>query len=172
MSGNPHAVVIGAGPNGLSAAITVAMAGVPVTVYEANASIGGGARPAELMLPGFLHDICSAVHPMGCASPFFRELPLARHGLQWIHPEAPLAHPLDDGSAVILERSIEATARELGRDAGAYSRLMNPLARRWNELLPMILRPALRIPGHPFVLARFDILALLPARWLATLVFR
>src|ERR1700678_2311880 len=115
MAPNPQArdVVIGSGPNGLAAAITLARAGRRVTVYEAEAQIGGGARSMELTLPGFVHDLCSAVHPMAVSSPCFDQFPLAAHGLEWIHPSAPLAHPLDDGSAVMLERSVEATARGL-----------------------------------------------------------
>src|SRR5689334_22919195 len=104
------AIVIGAGPNGLAAAITLAQAGRSVCVYEAKETIGGGARSMELTLPGFLHDVCSAIHPLGAGSPFFRTLPLAQYGLEWIHPPLPLAHPLDDGTAMALERSIEATA--------------------------------------------------------------
>src|SRR5215468_1895813 len=113
------AVVVGSGPNGLAAAITLARAGCSVLVCEANATIGGGARSAELTLPGFVHDICSAVHPMAASSPCFELFPLAAYGLDWIHPGAPLAHPLDDGTAVILERPIEDTARNLGPDSDA-----------------------------------------------------
>src|SRR5918998_590362 len=114
------AVVVGAGPNGLAAAITLARAGRSVVVREANETVGGGARSAELPLPGFIHDVCSAVHPLAAGSPFFRTLPLAEHGLEWIFPPAPLAHPFDDGTAAVLERSVEATAATLGADAGAY----------------------------------------------------
>src|SRR4051794_24925927 len=110
------AIVVGSGPNGLAAAITLARAGLDVTVLEAAETVGGGMRSAELTLPGFTHDVCSAIHPMGVASPFFRSLPLADHGLEWIHPDAPLAHPLDDGSAVLLEPSLAETAARLGRD--------------------------------------------------------
>src|SRR5918999_4623808 len=116
---NSHAydaVVIGSGPNGLSAAITMAQHGKSVAVYEAQNKIGGGARSAELTLPGFVHDLCSAVYPLAIGSPFFRSLPLAQHGLEWIQPPAPLAHPLDDGTAAILERSLEDTAAGLGQD--------------------------------------------------------
>src|SRR5437763_3887807 len=118
------AVIVGSGPNGLAAAITLARAGCSVLVCEANATIGGGARSAELTLPGFLHDVCSAVHPLAVGSPFFRSLPLAEHGLDWIHPPAPLAHPLDDGTAAMLERSFVETGKSLGRDARPYRRLM------------------------------------------------
>src|SRR5436305_13635082 len=111
------AVVIGSGPNGLAAAITIARTGRSVIVFEARDTIGGGARTNELTLHGFLHDVCSAIHPLGLASPFFRSLPLEAYGVDWIHPDAPLAHPLDDGTAMVLERSIEYTAATLCRDA-------------------------------------------------------
>lgn len=172
MADRPQAVIVGTGPNGLSAAVTLGMAGVAVTAFEAAETPGGGVRSAELTLPGFVHDVCSAVHPLGCGSPFFQELPLARYGLNWIHPEAPLAHPLDDGSAVLLERSIELTGRGLGRDGLVYRRFMEPLVRRWNELGPMVLGPPLRLPSDPLLLARFGIPSLLPARLLASLLFR
>src|SRR2546427_7298308 len=120
----PDAVVIGSGPNGLSAAIDAASKGHSVTVYEANDTIGGGCRSAELTLPGFVHDLCSAFHPLGAASPFFRELDLSREGLEWIEPPAALAHPLDDGTAVVLERSIGATAANLRSDPRAYRPLV------------------------------------------------
>src|SRR5579862_6219460 len=121
------AVVIGSGPNGLAAAITIARQQRSVLVVEAETIWGGGARSSELTLPGFVHDICSAIHPLGVASPFFRSVDLAKHGLQWVHPPAPLAHPLDDGTAAVLERSLEETGRTLGGDADAYRRLMEPL---------------------------------------------
>src|ERR687886_64230 len=121
------AVVVGAGPNGLAAAITLARAGRAVLVLEANETIGGGVRSAALTLPGFVHDICSAVHPLGVGSAFFRELPLHAHGLEWIHPPAPMAHPFDDGTAAVLERTISATSAYLGSDAAAYERLMAPV---------------------------------------------
>src|SRR5437773_12463767 len=118
------AVVVGSGPNGLAAAITLARAGCSVLVCEANATPGGGARSAELTLPGFLHDVCSAVHPLAVASPFFKTLPLERFGLTWIQPEVPLAHPLDDGSAACLHRDVDFTAEQLIGDSGAYRRVM------------------------------------------------
>src|SRR5919197_3184775 len=120
------AVVVGSGPNGLSAAIVLARAGLRVLVREGADEPGGGARSAELTLPGFVHDVCSAVHPLGLASPFFRRLPLAQHGLEWIQPPVPLAHPLDDGSAVLLHRSTAATAAGLGPDAMGWRVLMEP----------------------------------------------
>src|SRR5688572_653580 len=126
------AIVIGSGPNGLAAAITIARQQRSVLVLEAQPTLGGGARSAELTLPGYVHDVCSAIHPMAVASPFFRSLPLTEHGLEWIHPPAPVAHPLDDGSAVILERSVDATAAALGVDGAAYRRLMRSLADRFD----------------------------------------
>ncbi|MBN9571909.1 MAG: NAD(P)/FAD-dependent oxidoreductase [Alphaproteobacteria bacterium] len=124
-----RAAIVGAGPNGLSAAITLARAGVAVTVFEAEATVGGAVRTAELTLPGFRHDVGSSVYPLGVASPFFRELPLARFGLRWIEPEAVMAHPLDDGSAVMLEHSVEATAAGLGVDRAAWRHKAVPPAR-------------------------------------------
>ena len=168
----PDAVVIGAGPNGLSAAIALARTGRSVAVLEANATIGGGCRSAELTLPGFVHDVCSAFHPMGAASPFFRELDLRTEGLEWVEPPAALAHPLDDGTAVILERSIDATAAGLGSDGRMYRRLVEPLARAWDALASDALGPLLRMPRHPLVLARLGLPGLLPARMLARTAFR
>src|SRR5689334_664709 len=127
-----QAIVVGAGPNGLSAAVELARAGMRVTVYEAHEQIGGGTRTAALTLPGFRHDVCSAVHPMGASSPVFRDVQMAQHGLQWVHPEAPLAHPFDDGTAALLERSTAATADTLAAaDRSAYRRLMDPLVANW-----------------------------------------
>jgi phytoene dehydrogenase-like protein len=163
---SPRAIVVGSGPNGLAAAITLARAGVEVTVLEAEATIGGGMRSAELTLRGFTHDVCSAIHPMGVASPFFETLPLREHGLEWIQPAAPLAHPFDDGSAAVLERSLDATADSLGEDARAYRDLFAPLVRGSERLLDAILRPLLP-PRHPFTLARFGLTALRSARGLA-----
>ena len=128
------AVVIGSGPNGLAAAITMAQHGKSVIVYEAQETIGGGARSAELTLPGFVHDVCSSVYPLAIGSPFFRSLPLAQYGLEWIQPPAALAHPFDDGTAVTQERSVEATAAQLGSDEEAYRKLMAPLVESWNGL--------------------------------------
>jgi phytoene dehydrogenase-like protein len=148
------AIVVGSGPNGLAAAIELARAGHSVTLLEGAEQIGGGVRSAALTLPGFVHDICSAIYPVGVASPFFKTLPLAEHGLEWIHPPAPLAHPLDDGSAVMLERSVRQTAVNLGEDARAYLQLMAPLVDAWPQLAEEILAP-LHIPRHPLLLARF-----------------
>ena len=166
------AIVVGSGPNGLAAAITMARAGCSVLVYEANATIGGGARSAELTLPGFLHDVCSAVHPLAAGSPFFKTLPLERVGLEWIEPEIPLAHPLEDGSAAWLCKDIEVTAENLREDSGAYRRLMKPLARNWEKLSIEFLQPMLHVPRHPFVLARFGVPALCPATLLASFMFK
>jgi phytoene dehydrogenase-like protein len=163
--------VVGAGPNGLAAAITLARAGRSVTVYEAEETIGGGSRSAALTLPGFVHDTCSAIHALGVTSPVFRELPLAAHGLGYIAPDAPLAHPLDDGTAVMLERSVEATATALGGDAAAYRRLMGPLVTDWDSLMGEITQPVVRLPRHPLAMARFGAVALLPARFLARRAF-
>src|SRR5215475_13599540 len=134
------AIVVGSGPNGLAAAITLARAGCSVRVYEANATIGGGARSAELTLPGFLHDVCSAVHPLAAGSPFFKTLPLERFNLEWIQPEIPLAHSLDNGSAACLYRDVDLTAERLGDDSHAYRRLMKPLVRKWERLANELLQ--------------------------------
>ncbi|ABF40664.1 phytoene dehydrogenase, putative [Candidatus Koribacter versatilis Ellin345] len=165
-------VVVGAGPNGLSAAIVAAQAGYSVEVYEAEEIAGGAARTMELTLPGFHHDFGSAVHPMAAGSPFFTTLPLHDYGLEWIQPGAPLAHPLDDGTAVVLERDIGEAALALGRDGGAWRNLFGTYARRWSELAGEILRPALRVPGHPVMMAEFGMRALASASALARNKFR
>ena len=152
----PDAVVVGAGPNGLAAAIVLAHAGHSVQLLEAADTVGGGSRSAALTLPGFVHDVCSAVHPLTLASPFLRRLPLAEHGLELVQPELPLAHPLDGGDAVVLEQSLEATGDD------AYRRLMEPIVRDAEKLLPAVLGP-FRTPRHPVALARFGLLALQPA---------
>jgi len=149
------AIVVGAGPNGLAAAITLAGAGRSVLVLEGAATPGGGCRSAELTLPGYVHDVCSAVHPLVAGSPFFRSLPMAELGVELVHPEAPLAHPLDDGGAVLLERSVDATAGGLGADGAAYRDLVGPLVRDAEALIDGILAPPLRPPRHPLALARF-----------------
>jgi phytoene dehydrogenase-like protein len=166
------AIVVGSGPNGLAAAITLARAGLAVLVLEANDTLGGGARTAELTLPGYRHDICSAIHPLGVSSPFFRELPLAEHGLAWIQPPTPLAHPLDDGTAVLLERSVQTTSQGLGSDAAAYQKLMAPFVANWDSLAKDVLGPLPVPPRHPFLLARFGLRALHSARGLAERVFK
>jgi phytoene dehydrogenase-like protein len=166
------AVVVGSGPNGLAAAITVARAGCSVLVCEANATIGGGARSAELTLSGFVHDVCSAVHPLAAGSPFFKTLPLERFGLEWIQPDIPLAHPLDDGTAACLYRDVDFTAEQLPGDSRAYRRLMKPLACNWEKLADEFLQPMLHLPRHPMALAQFGIPALCPASSLAKILFK
>src|SRR5580700_156971 len=143
------AVVIGSGPNGLSAAIVLAQAGCKVVVFEASKTIGGGARSAELTLPGFIHDTCSAVHPFAIASPFWRTLPLATLGLEWIEPSTMIGHPFDDGSAIGVERSLESTAVLLGRDGDAYRRTVGMVVKDWPRLERAVLGP-LTVPRHPF----------------------
>ena len=163
----PDAVVVGAGPNGLAAAIALAQAGRSVRVLEAAETVGGGSRSDALTLPGFVHDICSAVHPHPLASPFLRSLPLAEHGLELVHPELPAAHPLDDGTAVAFARSLDETADSIGGEDGArYRKLAGPLARDAEKLLPAILGP-LRPTRHPVALARFGLIGLRSAKGLA-----
>jgi phytoene dehydrogenase-like protein len=165
------AVVVGSGPNGLAAAITIAQAGRSVLLLEAKETVGGGTRTEELTLPGFRHDVCSAIHPLALASPFFRSLDLGAHGLEWVHPPVPLAHPLDDGSAVLLERSLEATAEGLGQDADRYRRLIGPAVRDWDKLVSELLKP-LGIPRNPFPLLRFGPRAMRSAVGLAQSWFK
>lgn len=165
-------MVVGSGPNGLAAAILLAGEGVRVTVVEAADAIGGGCRSAELTLPGYIHDVCSAIHPLAAASPFFATLPLAEHGLEWIHPRVPLAHPLDDGTAVVLDRSIERTTAALGADGAAWSRTVGQAARDLGRLRATVTGPFLRVPRHPIALARFGLMALVPARLFARRAFR
>jgi phytoene dehydrogenase-like protein len=153
------AVVIGSGPNGLAAAITLVRSGNSVLLLEAKSTTGGGMRSAPLTLPGFTHDVCSAVHPMGLASPFFRTLDLPSLGVEWVHSPAPLAHPLDNGEAVTLERSLEDTVGSLGDDGSNYLRLMGPLVRHWEELVDDVLAP-LHFPGHPLMFAMFGLRAI------------
>jgi phytoene dehydrogenase-like protein len=160
------AVIVGSGPNGLAAAIVLAQAGLKVRVYEADAVAGGGVRSAELTLPGFVHDVCSAIHPFALASPLFRTLPLTQHGLEWIEPAAMFAHPFDDAPAALSYRSLDATALGLGGDANAYRRVMNPLVANWSRLESAVLGP-LRWPRHPFALARFGVEAFQPIARLA-----
>jgi phytoene dehydrogenase-like protein len=164
--------VVGSGPNGLVAGVTLARAGKRVLVREAEETFGGGTRSAELTLPGFVHDVCSSIHPFVPGSPALRELPLADHGLDPIQPDAPLAHPLDDGTAVLLERSIETTAAGLGADGDAYRRLLEPLAADWPKLEEAALGPLTALPSHPFALARFGRHALRSATGLAAHIFR
>ncbi|MDQ3638308.1 MAG: NAD(P)/FAD-dependent oxidoreductase, partial [Actinomycetota bacterium] len=171
MSGSTYdAVVVGAGPNGLAAAVELARRGRSVVVLEAEDRVGGGTRSDEITLPGFVHDLGSAIHPLGYASPFFASLPLEEHGLEWVHPPAPLAHPFDDGTAAVLERSTEETGATLGRDAEAYRKLMDPLsgdARR----IQASLTGSLRAPRHPLALTAAGIRSLGPARGFAEAAF-
>ncbi|MEU6343816.1 NAD(P)/FAD-dependent oxidoreductase [Streptomyces sp. NPDC046977] len=163
------AIVVGAGPNGLTAAVELARAGLSVEVFEAGERVGGGARTEELTLPGFLHDPCSAVHPLGVGSPAFNAMPLAAHGLEWLHPELPLAHPFGDGTAAVLARSVGATAASLGpRDAGTYRRLLAPYIGRWDTLAHDFLRPPWQgLPRDPLGFARFGLTGLPPVALLA-----
>lgn len=156
------AVIVGSGPNGLAAAIAMQQEGVNVLVIEGKSSIGGGMRSAALTLPGFVHDVCSAIHPMAVASPFFKSLPLHNHGLEYILPDVAAAHPFDDGTAAFLSKSVEKTAHSLSPDEQTYSKLFAPLLKIWPELLKDILAP-LHIPNNPLPLANFGLKALLPA---------
>lgn len=166
-----RAVVVGAGPNGLVAAIELARAGAAVTLLEAADSVGGGLRSRQLTLPGFVHDVCAAVFPMGVGSPALRGLPLAEGGLRWVHPGVPLAHPLDGGRAAVLHRSIEHTAAGLGADGRAYRRLVGGVAARWWDFVRDVLGP-LRVPRSPLLLARFGLNAVRPATTVADSAFR
>jgi phytoene dehydrogenase-like protein len=161
------ACVIGAGPNGLAAAIVLAQAGLQVEVRESQPTPGGAARTMELTLPGFRHDFGSAVYPLGAGSPFFSSIPLHAHGLQWIQSPAPLAHPLDDGTAVMLEKDLDAAANSLGVDGAAWSKLMRPFVERWNEFAPEVLGPISFFPRHPFLMARFGMVGLRSAQAVA-----
>jgi len=161
------ACVIGAGPNGLAAAIILAQAGLQVDVLEAELTPGGAARTLELTLPGFRHDFGSAVYPLGAGSPFFSSLPLIEHGLEWIHSPAALAHPLDDGTAVMLERDLDQTRDSLGIDGSAWDKLMRPFVEHWTEFAPEILRPVSFVPRHPWLMARFGMVAIRSAQSVA-----
>jgi len=162
------AVVVGAGPNGLTAAVELARRGFSVAVFEAKETVGGGARTEELTLPGFRHDPCSAAHPLGINSPAFRALPLQRHGLQWLQPELPMAHPFPDGTAAVLARSVAETAASFGpRDAGTYRRLVAPFLDKWDTLAKDFMSlPATALPRDPVTLARFGLVGLPPSTWL------
>jgi phytoene dehydrogenase-like protein len=166
------AVIVGSGPNGLAAAITMLKAGKSVAVIEAKETIGGGMRSKELTLPGYIHDVCSAIHPLGLASPFFTKLPLKEHGLEWIFPPIFLAHPFDDGSAAIVKRSITSTVRTIDpNDSEAYYRLMQDMSSRWYQIADDILGP-LRFPRHPFALLSFGISAMQSAKGFAERHFK
>lgn len=164
--GSTDAVVVGSGPNGLAAAVALAREGCSVRVFEAEKVPGGGLRTLPLTLPGFLHDHCSSIHPLGVGSPFFRELPLSDHGLSWVYPEAPLAHPLDGGEAVVLPRGLELDPAILDEDALAWRGKFGWLVRNWPVLEPSLLGPP-RVPSHPWTMARFALPALRPASRLA-----
>ncbi len=153
------AIVVGSGPNGLAAAITLQQQGLSVLLVEGNKEIGGGLRSAALTLPGFVHDVCSAVHPLAVGSPFFNTLPLADHGLTYAYPDLAVAHPFDDGTAVVLNGSVEETARLLGQDEQAYLNLLNPLVKDWDLIAADVLAP-LHFPKHPIAWARFGLKAL------------
>jgi phytoene dehydrogenase-like protein len=162
-----EAIVVGSGPNGLACAVELARNGVAVTVLEAEERIGGGTRTSELTVPGLLHDDCSATHPMAVGSPFLRTLDLESHGLEWLWPEIDLAHPLDDGSAGVMVRSVEETARGLGEDGAAWRRVFGSASAHFDELLEDIMRPVVHLPRHPVRLVRFGLGAAAPATLLA-----
>jgi phytoene dehydrogenase-like protein len=168
MSPRLDAVVVGAGPNGLAAAVALAREGFRVRLIEAADEVGGGARTRnDLTVPGLVHDVCSGVHPFGVASPFLSSLPLERHGLTWAYPPVDLAHPLDDGTAGVLHRDLEETARGLGADGDAWRRTFGPITDRWDDVAADLLGPVVRIPRHPVATARAGLLSLLPATTLA-----
>ena len=168
---DPDAIVVGAGPNGLAAAIELARAGLQVAVYEAQSSIGGGCRSEALTLPGFVHDVCSAVHPMAVASPFFRSLPLLDHGVTWVEPPAMLVHPFDDGvAAAVVNWSVTETAFDLGADENGYRSLLGSVVESWPLLEGIVLSPP-GLPRHPMAAARFGWRALQPAARLASRYF-
>ncbi|MEU5775971.1 FAD-dependent oxidoreductase, partial [Streptomyces venezuelae] len=162
------AVVVGAGPNGLTAAVELARRGFSVAVFEAKGTVGGGARTEELTLPGFRHDPCSAAHPLGINSPAFRGMPLERYGLEWLQPSLPMAHPFPDGTAAVLSRSVAETAASFGpRDAGAYRRLIEPFLPKWDTLVRDFMSlPMSSLPRDPVTLARFGLAGLPPSTWL------
>lgn len=165
------AIVVGSGPNGLAAAIRVAQKGYSVKVFEAQATIGGGTRTLELTEPGFKHDICSAIHPMAASSPFLKSLPLDKYGLEWIQPEFPLAHPLDNEPAFIQHRNLLSMDEELGEDFNTYRNLFEPFVESWDELTTDLLAP-LKIPSNTWLMARFGIHALQSAEGLARRKFK
>ena len=157
------AIVVGSGPNGLAAAAKLARAGLDVTVLEAADTIGGGVRSSEMIVPGLLHDQCSAVHPIAAASPFFDEIDLTSHGLRWLQPEVDCAHPLDDGSAGVMYKSLDATADALGGDGARWRRLLSAMVEHFDDLFADASQPIIRLPRHPIAMARFGAVAALPA---------
>ncbi|MDA8392645.1 MAG: NAD(P)/FAD-dependent oxidoreductase [Actinomycetota bacterium] len=170
MTSAPDAVVVGSGPNGLAAAVTLAGAGLSVTVLERSASIGGGTRTEELTVPGVLHDVCSAVHPLAVASPFLSSLDLGRHGLRWMWPEVDVAHPLDSGRAAVMAGSLAETAAGLGAAGSTWRRLFGPLVERFQQLAVETMGPVLHVPRHPLTLSRFGVRAILPATAVTSLL--
>jgi phytoene dehydrogenase-like protein len=168
----PDAIVVGSGPNGLAAAITLARAGRSVVVYEAAATIGGGTRTEDMTLPGFRHDVCSTILPLTLASPFFRSIDLVARGIDIVQPDAPVGHALDGGRAAVVERSVDETAANLGRDGAAWRRLFGPLVADANKLGEELLRPVIHVPRHPLAVGRFGLPALLSAIGLARVAFR
>lgn len=160
------AIIVGSGPNGLAAAITLQQVGLQVLIVEAKSTIGGGLRSAELTLPGFTHDICSAIHPLAAGSPFFQSLPLHKHGLKFLYPEVAAAHPFDNGEVALLKKSIQETAESLGEDKQAYLNLIEPLVNTWDGLVDDVLAP-LGFPKHPIDYAAFGLNAFQPASWIA-----
>ncbi len=168
---NYDAVIVGSGPNGLAAGIAMQKAGISVLILEGKATIGGGMRTAALTLPGFKHDICSAIHPLAADSPYLKQLPLGDFGLEWIYPLSALAHPFDDGSVAVLQKSIAATAESLGEDGKAYTSLMEAYAPHWDKLAQDLLGP-LKFPSHPLLLTRFGLKAIQPATGFAKRTFK
>jgi phytoene dehydrogenase-like protein len=166
------AIIVGSGPNGLAAAIRLAQAGWAVTVVEASPTLGGGVRSAELTLPGFIHDVCSSVYPMGLCSPFLSTLPLEKHGLEWVFPPVALAHPFDDGTAALLHHSVDETVAGFPSDGASYRRLIGDLVPRWRELFADVFTPLGKIPHHPFLMAKFGLNAIRSGRGLARSAFR
>lgn len=165
-------VVVGAGPNGLAAAITAAQAQQRVCLIEGDAQVGGGCRSAALTLPNFIHDVCSAIHPLAVSSTFFRNMPLAQHGVEWVYSPAAVAHPFDDGTALTLEQDLGEASQQMGRDARAYRALVAPLAEHWQALSEDLLGPLRIPPRHPLTFAHFAPIAPMPAATLAKLFFR
>ena len=165
-------VVVGSGPNGLAAAIIMLQKGFSVAVVEAQSTAGGGCRSAELTLPGYIHDVCSSVHPLGFGSPFFRTLPLKEHGLEWLEPAAPFAHPFDGGKAIIVHRSIDETAEQLGVDASHYKRFINGLLPRDWDAVCQVLRKPVEMLWHPINMTKFGLCAIQSTRGLASALFR
>lgn len=172
MDHNYDAIIIGAGPNGLAAGIRLVQKGYSVIIYESSPTVGGGTRTRELTLPEFRHDVCSAVHPMAAASPFLSRLPLHEHGLEWIQPDYPLAHPIDGNSCAVLSTSLEETVRSLGDDGKAYKKLMQPIVENWESLSGQLLAPFSLLPENPVLMARFGLNALQPARRLINTKFK